>query len=170
MESQALPNKGNLQLDARAGSRSAHLKKEMEAEPELPANALTCVIKQQHSTEQVSMTTKIPFGQLQLEPPLYHSRPTRGVCSGPNNPQMQSKPSMRQLNEKSNPPPHSIPENVHPRTRYVNALEIELETRFRAILSNFVTNVGLQIKATSPISVKIAFDFDFGAISSSKSS
>ena len=77
---------------------------------------------------------------------------------------------MRQLNEKSNNPPHSIPENVHPRTRYANAREIELEPRFRAILSNYETNIGLQIEATSTISVKIAFDLDFDAISSSKSS
>ena len=138
MESQALPNKGNLQLDARAGSRSAHLKKEMEAEPELPANALTCVIKQQHSTEQVSMTTKIPFGQLQSEPPLYHSQPTRGVCSGPNNPQMQSKPSMRQWNEKIEPPPHivfrktSTLERVN-RTRPKSNSKRDF-ARFRAIL------------------------------------
>ena len=97
MESQALPNKGNLQLDARAGSRSAHLKKEMEAEPELPANALTCVIKQQHSTEQVSMTTKIPFGQLQSEPPLYHSLfHKKGCVRDLTTRRMQHKPSMKQ--------------------------------------------------------------------------
>ena len=50
-------------------------------------------------------------------------------------------------------------------TRYSNALEIELETQFRAISSDYVTNIGPQIEATNTISVNIEFDLDFGAIS-----
>ena len=38
-------------------------------------------------------------------------------------------------------------------------------TQFRAISSDYVTNIGLQIEATNTISVKIEFDLDFGAIS-----
>ena len=56
---------------------------------------------------------------------------------------------------------HENPSN----TRYSNALEIELETRFRAISSDYVTNIGLQIEATNTTSVKIEFDLDFGAMS-----
>ena len=58
---------------------------------------------------------------------------------------------------------HENPSN----TRYSNALEIELQTRFSAISIDYVTNIGLQIEATNTISVKIKFDLDFGAISNS---
>ena len=50
-------------------------------------------------------------------------------------------------------------------TGYSNALEIELETQFRTISSDYVTNIGLQMEATNTISVKIEFDLDFGTIS-----
>ena len=52
-------------------------------------------------------------------------------------------------------------------TRYSNALKIDLETRFRAISNDCVTNIGPKIEATNTISVNIEFDLDFGVLSNS---